>query len=247
MIAGQGRRALGVSRPWVQLGRGISIAGSSSLFFLSLFLLPLAEATAIVFVSPVITALLSALFLREHMQRAAWIATFVALAGVAMVLRHNLAEVGLVAVLPLIAAGFFSSMMIFNRMAAGTGSPMALQWILAAIAAPILLLVAFAGHVSGIDQFTVGWPHWSVVLRCAIVALSASTAHWLIYMGTTRGTAADAAQAVYIQLPVALLIDALIFRHFPDLLALAGSLLIVCAGLIMWHSQRRKMQGGSPS
>lgn len=236
----QGVQALRVARPWVQLGRGFSIAASSSLFFLSLFLLPLAEATAIVFISPILTALLSAVFLREHMQRAAWLATSIALAGVAMVLRPNLAEVGIVALLPLIAATFFSSMMIFNRLAAGTGSPMALQWILAAVAAPILLAVAFAGHLSGIDQFAVGWPHWSVVLRCAIVALTASTAHWLIYLGTTRGTAADAAQAVYIQLPVALLIDGLVFRHFPDALALGGSLLIVCAGLIMWQNQRRR-------
>lgn len=247
VVATQGAQAFRVSRPWVQLGRGISIAASSSLFFLSLFLLPLAEATAIVFASPVITALLSALFLREHMQRAAWVATFVALVGVAMVLRPNLAEVGAVAVLPLIAAAFFSSMMIFNRLAAGTGSPMALQWILAAVAAPILLCTAFAGHLSGIDQFSVGWPHWSVILRCAIVAMTASTAHWLIYLGTTKGTAADAAQAVYIQLPVALLIDALIFRHFPDALALGGSLLIVCAGLIMWQNQRRPKFGAASS
>ena len=115
---------------------------------------------------------------------------------------------------------------------------MALQWALAMVAVPILLFAAFAGHISGVEQFSVGWPHWSVVLRCAIVAITASTAHWLIYLGTTRGTAADAAQAVYIQLPVALLIDAVIFQHFPDLLALGGSALIVCAGLFMWHNQR---------
>jgi len=132
----------------------------------------------------------------------------------------------------------FSAMMIFNRLAAGTGSPMALQWILAATAAPILLLVTFAGHMSGIEQLSVGWPYWSVILRCTIVAITATMAHRLIYLGTTRGTAADAAQAVYIQLPVALLIDALVFQHFPDALALGGAALIVCAGLIMWRNQR---------
>lgn len=246
VIASQGRSALRVSKPWVQLGRGFSIAASSSLFFLSLFLLPLAEATAIVFVSPVVTALLSALFLREHLDKAAWISTFVALVGVAMVLRPNIAELGLVALLPLIAATFFASMMIFNRLAAGTGSPMALQWALATIAAPILILVAFAGHISGVEQFAVPFPPTIVILKCAIVALTASTAHWLIYLGTTKATAADAAQAVYIQLPVALMIDALLFQHFPDALALSGSLLIICAGLIMWHNQRRKIAGARP-
>jgi len=238
VAATQGGQALRVAKPWVQFGRGFSVATSSVVFFFSLFLMPLAEATAIVFVSPVITALLSAVVLREHLQRASWLATLVALAGVAMVLRPNLAELGLVALLPLIAAVSFSAMMIFNRLAAGTGSPMALQWILAATAAPILLLVTFAGHMSGIEQLSVDWPHWSVILRCTIVAITATMAHRLIYLGTTRGTAADAAQAVYIQLPVALLIDVLVFQHFPDALALGGAALIVCAGLIMWRNQR---------
>ena len=246
VIASQGKPALWVRKPWIQLGRGLSIATSSCLFFFSLFLLPLAEATAIGFVSPVITALLSALFLREHMRPLAWVATFLALAGVAMVLRPNLAEVGIVAFLPLAAACFFATMLILNRLAAGSGSPMALQWVVAAVAAPTLLVVASVGHFSGFEPLHVDWPHWSVVLRCAIVAITASTAHWLIYLGTTRGTAADAAQAVYIQLPVALLIDALLFRHFPDALALGGSLLIVCAGLIMWQNQRRMAVALSP-
>jgi drug/metabolite transporter (DMT)-like permease len=187
VLASQGKAALRVGKPLIQLGRGISIAASSCLFFFSLFLLPLAEATAIVFASPIITALLSALFLREHMRPIAWVATFLALAGVAMVLRPNLAELGIVAFLPLVAAFFFAMMMILNRLAAGSGSPMALQWALATVAAPILLIVAFAGNISGAEQLNVGWPHWSVVLRCAIVAVTASTAHWLIYLGTTQG------------------------------------------------------------
>jgi drug/metabolite transporter (DMT)-like permease len=243
VIATQGRSALRVSKPLIQLGRGVSIAASSMLFFVSLFLLPLAEATAIVFVSPVITALLSAVLLREHLQRSAWMATILALVGVALVLRPNLAEAGAAAFLPLVAAFFFATMMILNRLAAGTGSPMALQWILATVAAPILLVIATAGHFSGWAAFQIGWPDASVILRCGIVAVTASTAHWLIYLGTTRSSAADAAQAVYIQLPVALLIDAMLFQHFPDAMALGGSLLIVCAGLMMWLNQRQIMKG----
>ena len=123
---------------------------------------------------------------------------------------------------------------------------MALQWILATVAAPILIIVATAGHMAGLPAFQIGWPDASVVARCAIVAVTASTAHWLIYLGTTRSTAADAAQAVYIQLPVALLIDALLFRHFPDAMALGGSLLIVCAGLLMWLNQKRTIEEVKP-
>jgi drug/metabolite transporter (DMT)-like permease len=217
----------------------MSLAASACLFFLSLFLMPLAEATAIIFASPVVTALLSALFLREPLDGKAWLSTVAALAGVALVLRPNLAELGIVAFLPLAAAVFFSLLMIFNRLAAGTGSATALQLAVAAVAAPIMIATAFAAHQSGAAQFQIDWPEASVMLRCAMVAVSASVAHWLIYQGTVRSSAADAAQAVYVQLPVALVLDALAFRNFPDLMALSGSLLIVCAGLVMWVNRRQ--------
>jgi drug/metabolite transporter (DMT)-like permease len=238
-----GSGAFAVGRPWVQIGRGLMLAASSMLFFLSLFVMPLAEATSIVFVSPVITALLSAVFLKEPMHPRAWLATGLALAGVALVLRPNVAELGAAALLPLAAACFFSAMIIFNRMAAGTGSAMALQWAMVSVAAPAVLLFAFVGDLSGAPGLSIGWPDHSVILRCAIVAVSASVAHWLIFQGTVRSSAADAAQAVYVQLPVALAIDALIFRHFPDAMALGGAVLIICAGLSMWLNQHRTAGG----
>jgi drug/metabolite transporter (DMT)-like permease len=239
VVVTQGSGGLRVGKPWLQLARGLSLAASSGFFFLSLFALPLAEATAIVFISPIITALLSAALLREPMGRTAWAATAVALVGVALVLRPNLLEIGAAAFLPIAAALFFALMIICNRLAAGSGSAMAMQLSIAAVAAPVMILVAGAAHHSGIAAFQVIMPESSILVRCAIVAISASISHWLIFKGTTKSTAADAAQAVYIQLPVALVIDAAVFRHFPDMVALGGSLLIVGAGLAMWRNHRR--------
>lgn len=234
-----GKAGFAVRRPWLQFGRGFMLAASSVTFFLSLFAMPLAEATAIVFVNPVITALGSAFFLKEPLHPRAWLASILALVGVALVLRPNLAELGAVAFLPLVAATFFSAMMILNRMAAGTGQPMALQWVMVSVAAPLVLVGATIGHFSGEPSLAISWPDGSVILRCAMVAVSASLAHWLIFQGTMRATAADAAQAVYAQLPVAIMIDALVFRHYPDMMALAGAALIIAAGMSMWLQQRK--------
>ena len=234
-----GPSAFRMTKPWIQIARGIALASTSLCFILSLFLMPLAEATAIVFINPVITAVLSAMFLKEPMHPRAWLASALAFIGVALVLRPNLAELGWAALLPVAAAFFFSMMMIFNRLAAGTGTPAALQWIIATVAAPVVMTGAIALHLSGEPSFAIIWPDNTVILRCAVVALSASAAHWLIFQGTMRSTAADAAQAMYIQLPVALTIDAFVFRHFPDIIALFGALLIMAAGLSMWLHQRR--------
>ena len=130
-------------------------------------------------------------------------------------------------------------MIILNRMAAGTGQPLALQWVMVLVAAPVVLAGATLGHLSGEPSLTIGWPDTSVILRCALVAMSASLAHWLIFQGTMRATAADAAQAVYVQLPVALTVDALFFWHYPDIMALTGAALIIASGLSMWLHQRR--------
>jgi drug/metabolite transporter (DMT)-like permease len=234
-----GKKGFAISKPLLQIARGLAMACTSLCFIISLFLMPLAEATAIVFVSPVITALLSAAFLKEPMRPRLWVASALALIGVAFVLRPNLVELGWVALLPVIAAFFFSVMMIFNRLAAGTGTPEALQLAIASVAAPVVLVGAFIFHFSGEPAFVIRWPDSDIILRCAIVAFSASAAHWLIFQGTIRATAADAAQAVYIQLPVALTIDALVFRHFPDIMALVGAALIIAAGLSMWLHQRQ--------
>ncbi|MBL0021487.1 MAG: hypothetical protein IPP23_03740 [Sphingomonadales bacterium] len=107
-----------------------------------------------------------------------------------------------------------------------------LQFYLALAATPLLMLFAVTGHYSGIEALQVTTPDWSIIARCAIVAVSASLASDQSARGTTRANAAVAAQAVYIQLPVALAIDAFIFRHWPDLAAMIGVVLIISAGLV---------------
>jgi drug/metabolite transporter (DMT)-like permease len=242
IAAGQGREGFRISRPWLQFARGLALAISSTLFFLSIFFMPISEAAAISFLSPIFTAILSRIFYREPIKASAWMMTAISLIGVVLILRPNIAVLGPIALLPVGSALTFSVLIMLNRIAVGTGSGFAMQWAAALSVAPIMAIVAWAGDASGLPQFAIDMPLASVVVKCAIVAISASVAHWLIYQGTVRVTAADAAPAVYVQLPVALTIDALVFGHFPDWMAVAGAALIVLAGIGMWRVQRRITQ-----
>lgn len=233
LLWNQGPRGFVVQRPLIHFWRGFAIAASSALFFASLFLMPLSEATAIIFISPVLTALFSAIFLKETLPARGWLATAVALIGVALVLRPNLAELGLVAFIPLAAAAFFSMMMVLNRQVAGSASALTMQWSMALAAAPLLILATAIGHFTLHPALQVGVPDNSIVAKAAVVAVSASFSHWLIYRATAMTSAAIVAPAVYVQLPMTLLFDALLFRHLPDATALAGAGLIVVAGLAM--------------
>jgi drug/metabolite transporter (DMT)-like permease len=238
LLASEGRAGFRIVHPRRQLVRGASVAVATVAFFGSLFLMPLAEATAIVFVSPIVTAVLAPLILGERASRATWVASAAAFAGVLVILRPNIAELGLPALLPLAAAFAMSGLFMANRSVAGAASALAMQAALALIAAPILLGAAALGHVSGLAPLVIGAPSPEVLAKCAFVAVSASSGHWLIYLGTTRAGAASVAPMTYVQLVVATALGWWWFGDRPDPIALAGAAVIVGAGLALWWSDR---------
>ena len=235
----EGAPAFRPQNPKLQLARGICLAAASLMFFSAIFVMPLATAMALAFVSPVIVALLSGPLLGEKVRPAVWAASFAALVGVALVLRPNLAELGLVALLPLGSALFFALMVIANRASAGQGSALSMQVFIQVGAMPVLLIAALTGHFSGVEALQVDMPDWTIVARCVVVAITASTAHWLAYMGTQRAGAATIAPTTYVQMLIATFMGWWWFDDVPDLLTLVGASIIIGAGLLLWWSTPR--------
>ena len=225
--------------PWRwHLLRGIAVGMATVAFFSALFVMPLAEATTITFTSPMLTVLLAAPILGERIRPIAIVAMLLAFAGVVIVLRPSFAELGLAALLPLVSALGMSLLMIGNRVVAGSGSALAMQFWVALLALPVLAVAAWAGHWSGLAQYRVGVPDWSILARCALVACTASTAHWLIFRATERTGAARVAPMTYVQMIVALALGALVFGDLPDAIALVGAAVIIAGGLLLWWSGR---------
>ncbi len=239
----EGRSGFTIPLPKIQLLRGVSIAFATLAFFLAIFAMPLAEASAIQFISPMITALLSALFLHERAGRATWISSAFAFAGVLIILRPNIFALGWLACLPLLAAFGLAFVIIGNRKVAAAGSALQMQFLIAAIAAPILVLAACAGHISGIQSLHVSVPDWTILLRCFIVAITASCSHWLVYLSTTKASAAHIAPMVYVQIIVALFVGIAFFGDWPDMTSLAGTIIIIGAGVYLWNSKRSPETG----
>lgn len=234
----EGRGGFRVRLSRWQIARGIGIAVATTAFFTSLFLMPLAEATAISFTSPVLTALLAVPLLGERLRPVAVAALLLAMAGTATILRPNLATLGPAALFPLLSAAGMSLLMIGNRKVAGQGSALQMQFVLAAGALPLMTLATLGGHLSGIERFHIGMPDWTVLARCALVALTASTGHWLLFLAAERTGAARVAPMTYVQLILALGIGWLAFGERPDAIAMLGAAIIVGAGLLLWRSNR---------
>lgn len=242
LAAKQGRGALWpMPRAGLQWWRGAGVALASVAMFTAVWLMPLAEATAISFTQPMLTALLAVPLLGERLRPAAIAATCLAFAGVIVVLRPNFAEIGLAALLPLLSALGMAVLMIANRAAAGAGSALAMQAYVAITGTVLLLLATVIGHFSGIERFAMHWPQWDVLARCGFIACSATLAHWLIYNGTMRAGAATVAPMTYVQLLAAVVLGWVFFGELPDAIAMAGAGIIVAAGLWLWYLGRARI------
>lgn len=244
VAARQGRSGFAMPRPALHLGRGAAVALATICFFAGVFAMPLADATAIQFTSPVLTALLAPWVLGERTGKATWAATLLAFAGVLVVLRPNLAELGAAAFFPVGAAFGMSWLMMLNRKVAGGASVLVMQWLVALFAAPLLVLAAFA-YALLVEPLS--WPSPEVALKCLAVAGFATLGHALIFAAVERADASVVAPMTYVQLLVAAGLGWLWFGDSVDAATFAGAALIIGGGLLLWRAQRVRDLGEAPA
>ena len=235
----QGPTAFVPVNPWLQMARGLCLAMASLCFFSAIFVMPLAEAMARGFLAPILLQVFAGVLLGERVAPKVYAVSLVALAGVAIILRPSLAVLGWAALLPLVSAVFFALLMVANRASAGRSSALAAQVFVAGACAPILILASLFAKISGVPELAFTWPSWDVVARCAVVAVTASTAHWLVYLGTAKAGAAEVAPAIYVQMVVAVTLGWVFFDETPDEWTLVGAAMIIAAGLYLWQDGQR--------
>lgn len=235
----EGRSGFHVNRPWLHVARGFTLFVGTITFFSAIYIMPLADAVAISFINPILTALFSGWFLNEKMRPGTWVATIIAFGGVLIMLRPNVAAFGWVAILPLISAFSVSAMLILNRTVSAGRSIFAAQFYIAFWAAIFLIMATAVGHWFVPLMTIPGTPDWDVVWRCVLVAITATGCHFLLYMATMRTTAAAIAPIVYIQLLIATVISVFVFGDPIDRTAMMGGLLIMFSGLLLWRSERK--------
>jgi drug/metabolite transporter (DMT)-like permease len=244
LVRHEGVAALGLPRDPLHWLRGIAISISAVGMFLAVWVMPLAEATTIVFTQPIITAVLAMVFLGERARLSTWLATLVAFAGVYLVLRPNFDTAGWGVLLPVLSAAGMAVTIIANRKVTGRASVLAMQYYMSVTAMLFLLVATAAAHFSGLEDFRMHSPDWTVVARCVFIGMTATIAQWLIFMGTVKAGAGTVAPMTYGQLLMAVALGWIFFGDKPDLTALAGGAVIIGSGLFLWRRGRVNDQAG---
>lgn len=227
-----GLRLLRTGHPWLQLLRGVLLVGSTMFFYFALRYMPLAEAAAISFIGPVLTALLSGPMLGDKVSGRQWLAVTLGFAGVIIIMRPGGGVLSLAAIFPLATAVLFSVYQIVTRKLSGREHPYTTLFYTAIVGAAI---TSFAAPLHWIEPS----PLQAVLMLC--IGLLGGFGHLLLIRAMEHASPSTLAPYIYSQLLWSTLLAYLVFGDFPDKVTLIGMLVIVAAGLLAvnWQQMRR--------
>jgi drug/metabolite transporter (DMT)-like permease len=212
-------------RPRLQILRGITLALATALFFSALSLMPIAEASAITFVSPLLLTALSVLLLRERVPPVAWVAVAAGFVGVLIIIRPGGAVFSFAAVLPLMTACCFAGYQIMTRQLAGVDSSFTTLFYAALVGTVLTsLVVPFFWH-----------PPETVLhgLLFLMLGVLGAVGHFVLIRAFHHAPASVLAPFVYSQLVAVLLLGYAVFGEFPDQWSLVGMAIIVASGVFI--------------
>jgi drug/metabolite transporter (DMT)-like permease len=212
-------------RPGLQIARGLTLALATLLFFSALSLMPIAEASAITFVSPLLLTALSVLLLRERVAPVAWVAVAAGFVGVLVIIRPGGAVFSFASALPLATACCFAGYQIMTRQLAGVDSSFTTLFYSAIVGTAVMsLVVPFFWH----PPENVGHG-----LLLGMLGVLGAVGHFVLIRAFHHTPASVLAPFVYTQLVAVLALGYVVFGEFPDAWSLVGMAIIVASGVFI--------------
>jgi len=206
--------------------RGLLLATVGTCFMTALIWMPLSEATAIYFTSPLIMVALSPWLLGEKVRAAQWAAVALGFAGMLLIVRPGGDLPWLGTVLMAVSAVSYAVFQVLTRKLSGQ-VPGPVQYAytagicLAATAAPAPFFLPDA------------WPQPLHLLLIVGLGACNGLAQILLISAFQRVPAATLAPLNYFQLLLAVAFSTFWFQRPPDAPALAGMAMIVAAGVFL--------------
>ncbi len=223
-------RYMRTTRPGIQVLRGMMLGSATMLFFLSLTVLPIAEAAAIGFVMPLFIALLAVPMLKERMDMPRMLAILVGLAGALIIVRPGSAVFTPYALLPIAMAVVNALYQILTRKLAGVEPPLTSLFFGALVGAVMVApVVPFAFSLPATAL------HWALLLMLGTLA---TIGHFILILAYSHATATTLAPFQYSVLVWVMVLGYVVFGDFPDHWSLAGMAVIVLSGLYLVNRQR---------
>ncbi|WP_282606857.1 DMT family transporter [Pelagibius sp. Alg239-R121] len=215
----------------IQLFRSLLLLVTTVLFFTGISLIPLADASAIMFVAPIIVTALSMPLLKEKVGPRRWVSIVVGFIGALIIIRPGGETVQIAALLPFCAACCYALYQIITRSLSHSDQPLTTLAYTALVGAVVMcfvapfnwqspdtngwLLMILIGFLGGISQFTLIKAFQSAP-AAAVTPFSYSSLIWATFYGF------------------------IVFGDLPDQPTVAGALIIAASGLYIFHRENLK-------
>jgi len=230
----------------LHLLRGFGIVIANLCFFTSLITIPLGEAVAIFFISPLIITSLSVI-IGEKISLSSWIAIFIGFLGVVIILRPGFGVFNFASFLPLIAALAYSFVQIMTRK---MGEAEQASKMVFYIQLNLMFFSALSGLLFGDGNLAdPSKPSLFFLLRAWIIP-SLGDFLIMIGLGILSGLGAYCisqayriskagfiAPFEYLALPLSIIWSIVVFEEWPDFISWVGILLITGTGLYVAYKE----------
>jgi drug/metabolite transporter (DMT)-like permease len=224
------RSAFRSTRPGLQIVRSSLLLGSTVFFFLAVKHIPLADATAIGFVSPLLVTCLSVPLLGEQVGIRRWIAVIIGFASVLIIIRPGFGMVHWAMSLPVLTAACFALYQITTRiLSRSDGTPT--TYFFSATVGLAVTTACLPWQWVAPDFW--GW------LSLIFLGSAGGFSHYLLIRAFAIAPASLLAPFAYAQLIWSITIGYLWFDDFPDLWTIGGGAIICLSGLYVLYRERR--------
>jgi len=232
LLPRMGTALLRTDRVRLHLARAALLPLSSLFFFSALRYLPLAEATAMNYSTPLLVMILAVVFLHERMTQARIAVVICGLAGMLLIVRPGSATFQGAALLAVGAALFYAVFQILTRKLASEDWRVLLFY--PAIVGTAMMTAVLPWYGEALDA------PWTDIALIVFTGLLGTLGHGLFVLAFQRAPASALTPYTYIHLVWATIIGWLVFDRFPDVWTLAGMAVIAGSGLLIALHERRR-------
>lgn len=211
-------------RPVAQIVRALMLVGTTGFSMVGFSLMPLAESTAFLFVTPLVVVILSHWLLKESITAGHWFAVIAGFAGALLIARPGgaLSLQGIIWMS--LAAACYAIYQIQTRQLSPTENTVTM-----------LFYTALTGTVAMTLAAPLYWggpmPDWQDAALIASLGIYGGTGHLMLTRAFRDAAASFLSPFLYAQLVWATFFGILLYHHTPDILSIAGMIVIAVSSI----------------
>jgi len=225
--------------PKLQCLRAVAMLGSALSFFTSLSYLHQAEATALIFIAPLLMLSIAPWVLKEPIRKSRWFAAGVGLVGVLIVIRPSSGLPAMGVLMGLITACLFTAQHLLSRMLAHDSSFTTVLWSGAIGTAALSLCLPFVLPEAVQILQSLSGLNWMFLILSGVAG---GLGHLLQIQSYRFAPASLLAPFIYVQITFAATLGWFVWSHLPDKTTWIGIGIICASGivnsLIEWRRSR---------